>query len=84
LIQGKAWEALPNEWRVQIDGMPASGWLRLWSACHKSGMSGPELSSWPDEGSLAEQSALTVNVFDLIDEQIGLQQKQDEAMTKRG
>lgn len=55
--------------------MSYESWLELWSLSQEPGMSGPVMRAWPDGGPLLRQSALLVEVFSMIAEQVAAEAK---------
>ena len=55
-----------------VGGLSAQAWISLWSECHERDAfaGGVRRVEWPDEGGVAEQSALVVRMFRLINEQV--------------
>ena len=69
--------------RVMVGGFTASTWLGMWFACHgTTGMGGFTRLEWPDGGCLLAQSAITVEVFAVINKLVSEEMaRQREATT---
>jgi len=53
---------------VSVEGGLSIGqWMALWGKCHAWVMGCPMRLQWPDGGSLMDQPALTVEMFELIE-----------------
>lgn len=67
-----------SDYDVVLGGHRAATWRHLWMACHEGGLAGPVLREWPDGGALLNQSALLVQIFQLIEEQMSAEAKSRE------
>jgi hypothetical protein len=41
-------------------------WVQIWQQCHTAGFGGPMRLCWPDGLSVIEQPYVTIQMFDLI------------------
>jgi hypothetical protein len=51
-------------------GLPMWVWMALFNRCFNYTQQGPQWAAWPDGGSLLEQPALTVSIFDIIESEV--------------
>lgn len=50
-----------------IDGLPMATWVEVFLACHTMNMNGVQRVEWPDGGTLSDQPALLVSIFNAIE-----------------
>lgn len=57
-------------------GLSLPHWVAMWWTCHEaSGMGGMTRVAWPDEGSVASQPAVVVEMFAEIGAQVAKEQE---------
>jgi len=60
-----------------VSGLHVSAWVSLYKSCHSFVMGDAIMRGWPDGGTVLEQPAVTVTMFDVIAEEIGKEQEQE-------
>lgn len=69
--------------QCEVGGLHVGSWLQMYMACNAYVMGGRVMLAWPDGRPLLHQPALTVAMFDVIEEEVAKEQEARDKSAER-